>query len=247
MSLDYTPTAMITGAARRVGAEIARRLHAEGYNLVLHYRGSRGEAEALRAELESSRPHSVALLQADLNQIHQMPLLAEQALEAFERLDLLVNNASSFYPTPISSASEAQWDDLFNSNLKGPFFLTQALIPALRESGGSIVNIVDIYADRPLANHPIYCMAKAGVAMMTKSLARDLAPAIRVNGIAPGAILWSSQEPGDQEGQARYLEKIPMKRLGCPADIAEAVCFLARSHYLTGQIIAVDGGRQVSI
>lgn len=247
MNLDYTPVAMITGAARRVGAGVARQLHAGGWNLVLHYRGSRGDAEALRAELEATRPNSVALLQADLNDIGAMPALAEQAVEAFERLDLLVNNASSFYPTPVATATPEQWDDLFNSNLKGPFFLSQALLPALRESRGSIVNIVDIYADRPLASHPLYCMAKAGVAMMTKSLARELAPEIRVNGISPGAILWSSHEPEDEAARRRYLERIPLQRLGEPDDIARAVKFFAESLYVTGQIVAVDGGRQVVV
>jgi pteridine reductase len=235
--------ALITGAAARIGAEIARTLHAEGMDLALHYRGSAAAARALCLELEQVRPGSVLLVQADLAETAALRGLVERVAAFRGRLDLLVNNASVFYPTPIDTASETQWDDLMASNLKGPFFLAQAAADLLRASGGAIVNLVDIHAERPLKDHPIYCMAKAGNAMMVRALARDLGPRVRVNGVAPGAILW----PGEgmaEETKRQILGRTALGRPGSPADIARAVLFLARdADYITGQILNVDGGR----
>jgi len=235
--------ALITGAAQRVGAQIARSLHAQGMDLALHYRRSAAAAQALQAELDAIRSDSVLLLQADLNNCTEFPVLLERVRAFRERLDLLVNNASSFYPTPIDTATEAQWEDLIGSNLKGPFFLTRAAAPLLRAANGCVVNLVDIYAQRPLKEHPIYSIAKAGNAMMVKSLARELGPEIRVNGISPGAILWPEQGLSD-DTKDEILARTALKRAGSPEDIARTLLFLVRdAGYITGQIIAVDGGR----
>lgn len=237
--------ALITGAAARIGAEIARTLHAHGMDLALHYRSSAADAQALQMELETHRPGSVLLVQADLTDTAALPRLIERVASFRQRLDILVNNASSFYPTPLDTATEAQWDDLFGSNLKGPFFLAQAAAPLLRASAGAIVNLVDIHAERPLADHPLYCMAKAGNAMMVRALARDLGPAVRVNGVAPGAILWPEQGK-DDDAQRDILTRTALGRPGTPADVARTVLFLVRdADYITGQIINVDGGRTV--
>jgi pteridine reductase len=237
--------ALITGAAARIGAEIARTLHGQGMDLVLHYRSSATEARTLGAELERHRPASVLLAQADLGDCQALSDLIEQAAAFRGRLDLLVNNASSFYPTPIGNATQAQWDELMASNLKGPFFLSQAAAPWLRASAGAIVNLVDIHGERPLKDHPIYCMAKAGNAMMVRALARDLGPEVRVNGVAPGAILWPEQGMGEH-AQQQILARTALGRPGTPADVARAVLFLVRdADYVTGQIINVDGGRTV--
>ena len=237
------PVALVTGAAQRIGAEIVRHLHRAGMDIAIHYRNSSANAEALQDELEAQRPDSTQLLQADLLDMASLPKLIEQVTTWRNRLDLLVNNASSFYPTPIAEANEAQWDDLMGSNLKAPFFLAKAAAPLLREQNGAIINLVDIHAERPLREHPIYVMAKAGNAMMVKSLARELGPEIRVNGVAPGAILW----PGEglsEEAKSTILSRTALKRAGDPQDIARTVLFLARdADYITGQIIAVDGGR----
>ena len=235
--------ALITGAAHRIGAQVARRLHAEGMDLVLHYRSSEAAARELRTELESARAHSVMLLRADLHDCGGFaPLLAR--IRGFRnRLDLLVNNASSFYPTPFGEATEAQWEDLIGSNLKGPFFLAREAAGLLRESRGCIVNLVDIHAERPLKEHPVYSIAKAGNAMMVKSLARELGPEVRVNGIAPGAILWPEQELSDG-AKDEIVSRTALQRAGSPEDIARTLVFLVRdADYITGQIIAVDGGR----
>ncbi len=249
MAESVTPlagrVAMITGAAQRIGAEIARTLHREGMDLALHYRSSAAEAKNLRQELEQGRPDSVLLVQADLGDTEALRALCEQVAAFRGHLDLLVNNASSFYPTPIDTATEAQWDELMGSNLKGPFFLAQAAAPWLRASGGAIVNLVDIHAERPLKDHSIYCMAKAGNAMMVRALARDLGPAVRVNGVAPGAILWPEQGMGE-EAQRQILARTALGRPGTATDVARAVLFLARdADYVTGQIINVDGGRTI--
>lgn len=243
--MTTSAVALITGAARRIGAHTSRTLHRAGYNLALHYRGSGEAAKALCAELNQARPQSAATFQADLNTLSEVRQLAQNALQQWGRIDVLVNNASSFYPTPLESCDERQWDDLINSNLKGPFFLCQALADTLRQQRGVIVNIADIHGDQPLGNHPIYCIAKAGNRMMTRSLAKELAPQVRVNGIAPGAILWPEHDAElDNEQKQRILDKVPLKRPGGPEDIAQAVLFLAQSgSYMTGQIIAVDGGR----
>jgi pteridine reductase len=240
-------TALITGGVRRIGAAIARILHKAGMNLALHYRSSATEAETLWEELNQQRPDSVILLQADLLDTPGLPNLIERATACWNRLDLLVNNASSFYPTPIGKATEAHWDELIGSNLKAPFFLSQAAAPYLQMARGNIINMVDIHAERPMRKHPIYCAAKAGLLMLTKSLARELGPSVRVNGIAPGAILWP--ESGVSEAmQAHVLSRVSLLRLGEAEEIARSVLFLVRDGtYITGQIIAVDGGRSLWI
>jgi pteridine reductase len=218
-------------------------LHAQGMDLLIHYRNSAGNAESLRNELEIDRADSVLLVQADLHAPNSYHKLIESALTFRGRLDLLVNNASSFYPTPLEEVSIEQWDDLIGSNLKAPFFLSQAAASALRQSQGAIVNLIDIHAERPLKGYPIYSVAKAGNAMLVKSLARELGPDIRVNGIAPGAILWPEQGLSEKE-QEMILERTALKRPGTPEDIARTLLFLLRdAPYITGQIIAVDGGR----
>ena len=235
--------ALITGAAHRIGAQIARTLHAQQMDLVLHYRSSESAAKALQAELEASRRNSVLLLQADLNRCLGFAAVIEQVRAFRGRLDVLVNNASSFYPTPLGDASEEQWDDLIGSNLKGPYFLTKEAAPLLRTANGCVVNLVDIYAQRPLKRYSIYSIAKAGNAMMVKSLARELGPAVRVNGISPGVILWPEQGLSD-DTKEQILGRTALKRAGSPEDIARALVFLIRdADYTTGQIIAVDGGR----
>lgn len=235
--------ALITGAAQRIGATLARVLHGAGCQLMLHYRRSADAAQALAAELNAVRSGSVATLGADLVDPAAPAAMIEQVRDRFGRLHILVNNASSFYPTPLATASAADWDDLMGSNLRGPFFLAQAAAPLLREGGGCIVNLVDIYAERPLAEHPVYCMAKAGNAMMVKSLARELGPEVRVNGISPGAILWPEQGL-DETAKATILKRTALARAGGPEDIGRTLLFLVRdAPYITGQIIAVDGGR----
>lgn len=240
-------TALITGGVRRIGAAIAHILHDAGMNLALHYRSSVADAERLRDELNQRRSESVILLQGNLLDTSRLPALVEQAANRWQRLDLLVNNASSFYPTPVSTATEAQWDELMGSNLKAPFFLSQAAATHLRAVCGSIINIVDIHAERPMSKHTLYCAAKAGLVMLTKSLARELGPEIRVNGIAPGAILWP--EGGVSETLQSYiLSRVALRRLGQPEHIARTLLFLVRDGgYITGQIIAVDGGRSLSM
>lgn len=236
-------TALVTGAAHRIGAVTVRTLHAAGMNICLHYRSSAEEAANLQEELQRRRRNSVILLQADLLDTKGLSHLAQRAHAAWGRLDVLINNASSFYPTPVGTVSEADWDDLVGSNMKAPFFLSQAVAPVLHESGGCIVNLVDIHAERPLKEHPVYCMAKAGLVMMTKSLARELGPKVRVNGVAPGAILWP--EAGlDDHVEREILDRTALKRHGDPRDVAAAILFLIRdADYVTGQIITVDGGR----
>ena len=238
--------ALITGAAHRIGATTAHTLHAAGMNIVIHYRNSDGAAKALQQTLEAERPESVALVQGDLHQTDQLPTLIQQASAAWGRLDVLVNNASTFYPTPLGTITESNWDDLIGANLKAPLFLAQAAAPHLQQQNGNIINIVDIHADRPLKEHTVYSIAKAGLAMLTKSLARELGPEVRVNGIAPGAILWPENEM-DDETKADILSRTALKRSGEPADIARTVRFLIQdAHYTTGQILSVDGGRTLS-
>jgi pteridine reductase len=235
--------ALITGAAHRIGAELARRLHAAGMNIALHYRNSKEGAESLASELNGKRPDSVVLIQADLLDTANLPALIDAARAPWQRLDVLINNASSFYPTPISSATEAQWEDLFGSNLKAPFFLAQAAAPELTTNRGCIINIVDIHAHRPMKEYPIYSAAKAGLAMLTMALARELGPEVRVNAVAPGAILWPEHEI-DEAQKEKILERTALKRQGSPADIARTALFLIRdADYISGQIINVDGGR----
>jgi pteridine reductase len=242
------PVALITGAGRRIGAQLAKSLHEAGYRIIVHYNRSLNEAGALADELNQARPDSAVALQADLSDIDQIDDLARRALAQWGQMDVLINNASTFYPTPLGTATTDQWDDLISSNLKAPFFLIQALAEPLRQQRGCIVNIVDIHAERPLKGYPIYSAAKAGHVMLTKSLARELAPDVRVNAIAPGAILWPEQDAElAPEERKNILQRVPLKRSGSPLDIADTVLFLIKnSPYITGQIIAVDGGRSVT-
>lgn len=240
---DPRPVALVTGAARRIGAAIARHLHAVGYDLVLHYRSSAAEMHALVSELEAARAGSTLALQADLADFDRLPELVAQAIGRYGRLDGLVNNASTFQPTALGTTTPAQWDALFASNARAPFFLAQAAAPHLKATRGAIVNLVDIYAERPLRGHAVYCMAKAALAMATKSLALELAPDIRVNAIAPGAILWAENETSDEK-RAAMLARTPLARTGTPEEIAEAVRWLLLdARYTTGQILRIDGGR----
>lgn len=233
----------MTGAARRIGATVARALHREGATVVLHYKASAAEAKALQAELNALRVDSCFLLQADLLATEQFPNLISRLVEQTGRLDVLINNASSFYPTPLGSIQEQQWEDLIGTNLKAPLFLSQAALPYLRQSHGTIINIADVHGLRPLPEFSVYCTAKAGLIMLTQVLARELGPQIRVNGIAPGAILWP-ERPMSEEQRTELLAKTALERLGSPEDIARTVLFLVRdASYMTGQVIAVDGGR----
>ena len=241
------PVALITGAAKRIGAVIATHLHAAGYDIALHCRHSTAEAETLAASFNAKRADSARVLRADLADLTSLPTLIENVVAHFGRLDALVNNASAFYPTPIDTATSAQWNDLFASNAQSPFFLAQAALPALRKAKGTIVNLVDIYAERPLAGHALYGMAKAALVAMTRSLALDLGPDIRVNGIAPGAVMWPSDGKAYDDRQA-LLARTPLKRAGTPEDIASAVLWLIRdAPFVTGQIIRIDGGRSLSV
>ena len=239
---------LITGAARRVGAEIARVLHARGARLMLHYRDSASEATELAGALNLQRPDSVATVRADLLDLGQLPCVVAACISKFGRLDGVVNNASSFFPSPIGEISPAVWDDLMGSNLQAPLFLAQAAAPYLAESGGAIVGIIDIHAERPLKNYVVYILAKAGHAQLIRSLALELAPKVRVNGVAPGANIWPEGTQRFSEGErARIEATIPLGRTGEPRDIARAVAFLLSSDaaYITGQVLAVDGGRSV--
>jgi pteridine reductase len=234
---------LITGAAHRIGAAIARTLHAEGMDLVLHYRSSEAPALSLQQDLEQQRADSIRLVQADLHATAELDRLIATAVDFRGRLDLLVNNASSFYPTPLAEADESDWDDLIGSNLKAPFFLSKLAAPLLKQSSGCIINLIDIHAERPLKDHSIYSVAKAGNAMLVKSLARELGPEVRVNGVAPGAILWPEQGL-EAEAQQEILSRTALKRPGSAQDIARTLLFLVGdANYITGQIIAVDGGR----
>src|SRR5271155_655031 len=236
---------LITGGARRIGAEIARTLHAAGANVFIHYRSSAAAAVALADELNKVRAHSAAIHAAHLLNAEAPEKLVAAALLEFGRLDVLINNASSFYPTPLGQISVPQWDDLIGSNLKAPLFLAQAAAPSLRAQRGLIINIIDIHGLRPLKAHPVYSAAKAGLAMLTRSLARELGPQIRVNGIAPGPVLWPEGDL-DEELKREIIGKTALKRHGTPQDIARTALFLARdAPYVTGQIIAVDGGRSI--
>lgn len=238
------PVALVTGAARRIGAVIAETLHAAGYRVIIHCRRSRGEADALAARLNAARAGDAVVLSADLLNHADITTLATQAGTQWQRLDLLVNNASSFFPTPVEGTTLAQWNGLIGSNLAAPFFLSQATAPLLRASRGSIVNLIDIHGGRPLAGHPVYSTAKAGLHMLTRALAKELAPTLRVNGVAPGAILWPESGLSDAARES-IVASTPLQRTGTPQDIANAVLFLARSPFITGQILTVDGGRSL--
>ena len=243
--MNTPPLALVTGAALRIGARISEQLHREGYNLILHYRHSDEAASALAARLNQARPDSCRLLQCDLADMTALEAMIHN-LKTEPRLDLLVNNASSFYPTPVESVSQQDWDQLINSNLRAPFFLGTALAPQLTRAEGCIINLVDIHAERGLKGYPIYSIAKAGLQMMTLSLARELAPRVRVNGIAPGPILWPEAEAElDQQERQQVLNKTLLGRTGTPDDIAQAVLYLTQARYVTGHILKVDGGRSL--
>ncbi|HEY4646887.1 MAG TPA: pteridine reductase [Steroidobacteraceae bacterium] len=236
---------LVTGAARRVGAAIVRMLHAHGANVLIHHRAAAVAAAELAASLNAVRRGSAAVVKAELREISAHAGLVQRALSEFGRLDVLVNNASSFYPTPLGEIAESQWDDLIGSNLKAPLFLSQAVAPQLRRTHGLIVNIVDIHARRPLKRYTVYCIAKAGLAMLTRSLARELGPDVRVNGVAPGPVLWP-EEDIEAALKAEIIERTALKRQGSPEDVARAVLFFAcDAPYVTGQILAVDGGRSI--
>jgi len=234
---------LITGAARRIGAACARRLHQQGYNVFLHYRSSEQDALQLSQELNNIRTDSVKIVQADLLKFEQLSSLVEEVKAAWGSLDVLINNASEFYPQQFEGVTEQEWDDLLGSNLKAPFFLAQKCSGLLAENQGCIVNIVDIHAERGLKGFPVYSIAKAGLAAMTKVLAKELGPEIRVNAVSPGAVLWPEAEMSEQE-KTETLQRVALKRTGEPDDIAKAVVFLVKdAPYMTGQILSIDGGR----
>lgn len=238
-------TALVTGGARRLGAVMVRALHGAGADIVLHYRSSSDAAQALAGELNEQRANSVTLARADLLDPNAPATLAAAARSAFGGLDILINNASTFYPTPVGRIDERVWSDLIGTNLKAPLFLAQATSAALADSGGLIVNLVDIHGLRPLRHHPVYSVAKAGLIMLTKSLARDLGPRVRVNAIAPGPVMWPDAGV-DETLRERIIDRTVLKRAGSPADIARAVLYFAcDAPFVTGQVLAVDGGRSI--
>jgi pteridine reductase len=237
--------ALITGSSRRIGAVIVKNLHTSGMDVGIHYNSSKTEATSLCAELNELRPNSASIFSGDITLVNETENLVKDFISWSGRIDLLVNNASSFYPTPIGTITENHWNDLIGTNLKGPLFITQAASDALRKAHGSVINLIDVHTRSPLKNHPAYSSAKAGLKMLTRSLAKDLAPEIRVNGISPGAILWP-EDGISEEAKKSILEQIPLNRTGSPQDIADCVLFLLnQANYITGQIIAVDGGRSV--
>ncbi len=248
------PVALITGAARRIGAEIARLLHHNGYRIIIHCNNSIGEAQQLADELNAQRNNSAIVIAAELATEEGCEYLMSEVLSVdgpFEgRLNVLINNASVFYPTAFypttdEEATDEQWQQLFATNLRAPFLLAQKAAATLKKSSGSIINITDIHGERPLKGYSIYCMTKAGLISMTRSLSEELAPNVRVNGVSPGAIMWPEAEIDDQEKQKKVLAKIPLGRMGAPRNIAGTVLFLLENTYITGQIIKVDGGRSV--
>jgi pteridine reductase len=240
---------LVTGGAKRVGAAICRRLHAAGASVAIHYLSSAQQAQDLRDELDAQRPDSAAVFQSDLLDVAALPQLVEAAIEKFGRLDALVNNASSFYATPLTEIDEQQWTDLLGTNLKAPLFLAQAAAPELRRRHGAIVNIVDIHAERPMQGHLLYSVAKAGLVALTKGLAQEMSPQVRVNAVAPGVIVWpEGAEWEDDERRRKIVAHTLLKREGEPDDIARTVHFLLNdSPYITGQVIAVDGGRSINL
>ncbi|VEL96539.1 pteridine reductase [Alteromonas sp. 76-1] len=265
---ENSPVALITGAAKRIGATMAKTLHSAGYRVIIHYGHSAEDAKALVNSLNAKRPNSAICLQADLCKLEDITRLAEQAtapdafslgsntvhadsnvkagsnVKAMGRIDVLINNASSFYPTPLGDISSNDWQALVGSNVQGPLFLSQALWPTLKASNGCIINMVDMHIDRPLPHHTVYGLAKTALASITRSLAVEMAPEVRVNGIAPGAILWPERELEHDQKQ-RLLDSIPLGGLGSPEDIANTATFLISANYITGQVIYVDGGRSL--
>jgi pteridine reductase len=248
---NTTPVALITGAAKRIGAATARRLHGAGFNIVVHYSQSAGPAQQLVWELNQTRTDSAQLVQADLLQTDAPSRLVEAAAGHWQGLDALVNNASSFYPTPVGDITEADWQDLVGTNLKAPLFLSQAAAPYLKARRGTIINITDVHAERPMVNFPVYTAAKAGLLGLTRALARELAPEVRVNAVAPGSILWPETQQGEEKSEAAkaaILQRTPLGRIGDAEDIARTIEFLVtNAPYITGQVIPVDGGRNLFI
>ena len=240
---------LITGGAKRVGASICRLLHANGANLMIHYRSSVNEARALQAELNLQRPNSVAIIQGDLLNLSVLPSLVQETIKHFGKLDVLINNASSYYPTEIGDIQEEQWQDLMGSNLKAPLFLSQAAAVELRKQHGCIINITDMHVERPKKGYIVYSVAKAGLVTLTKSLAHELSPEVRVNAVAPGPVMWPEDNPQfDELYRQRVISQTLLKRIGEPNDIAKAVKFLIQdAPFITGQVIAVDGGRSLNL
>ncbi|HWI25033.1 MAG TPA: pteridine reductase [Lysobacter sp.] len=240
------PVALVTGAARRLGAAIARTLHAAGFDVALHCHRSRAEADALAKALDAARPGSALVLPADLAEFDRLPELVANTVGWRGRLDALVNNASAFFPTPFGATTPAQWDALFAANARAPFFLTQAAAPHLRATRGAVVNLADIHAERPLREHAVYGMSKAALVHMTRALALELAPDVRVNAIAPGAILWPEDDGKSDAAKAALLARTPLGRTGTPEEVAEAVRWLLQdARYTTGQVLRLDGGRML--
>ncbi len=237
-------TALVTGAANRIGAQIARTLHQNGANLIIHYRESLDNADALVRQFNDQRANSACCLQAELSDIDAIETISRQAAQSFDGLDILINNASSFYPTPLGEITDKDWNNLIGSNFRAPLFLSQACYPYLLATNGAIINMLDIYASLPLKNHSLYCCAKAANTMLVKSLALEMAPKVRVNGIAPGAILWPENNAASQAQQQKaILAKIPLLKRGSPESIVQAVLFLLTNEYITGEVIRIDGGR----
>lgn len=241
-------TVLVTGGARRIGAAIVRELHAAGMNVAVHYRRSAADAQSLVEQLNAERPDSAQVFQADLKDVQAIPELIVAVAQRWGGLYALVNNASEFFPTPVEEVSAKHWDDLFESNAKAPFFLSQAAAPYLREQGGAIVNIVDIYAQRPLVGYPIYSAAKGALVILSKALALELGPRVRVNAVAPGAILWPEDQPPDEVEKQATLASIPLGRTGSVEEVAGAVHYLlgADSAYITGAVLNIDGGRHLT-
>ncbi|HEC26746.1 MAG TPA: pteridine reductase [Gammaproteobacteria bacterium] len=240
------PVALITGSANRIGACIARHLHQQDYRVIIHYHSSAETAQKLVDELNQQRASSADAVKANLSEPEEVTQLAERAVKCFGQLDLLVNNASRFFATPMGEVTVAQWENLVNTNMRAPFFLAQALQQELAANNGCIINITDVYGHRPLEHHPVYSMTKAGLIMLTKSLSKEMGPEVRVNGVSPGAIIWPDSDLSDKR-KSEILDSISLERIGGPDDIAETVAFLAKAGYVTGQVIAVDGGRLVQI
>jgi pteridine reductase len=236
---------LITGSAKRLGAFNAAFFHQAGWNIVLHYNQSAVPAINLAANLNQQRPNSVRLVQGSFNSLSDIKQVGKDAIDAFGRLDCLINNASAFYATPMGTIDEQDWTTLVGSNMQAPLFLAQSCVQALKETQGSIINMVDIHAMRPLQKHSLYCMAKAALVSMTYSLAQELAPLVRVNGIAPGAILWPETDLADDQ-KSEILRHIPLQRIGSEKDIAQGIEYLLNANYVTGQILAIDGGRSVA-
>lgn len=244
---NHSKCALVTGSSKRIGAATVRMLHQADYNVIIHCRSSRQAADELAKDLNDQRANSASIIQGDLNDEKIYNKLIEQAYQCWERLDVLVNNASSFFPTPVGSITMDHWDNLVNSNMKAPLFLSQAAAPYLKQTNGCIINMIDVHGQRPMKEHPVYCAAKAGLAMLTMSLAKELGPDIRVNGVAPGAILWPENDMPEATKNI-ILERTSLKRPGKPSDIAKTILFLVKeADYITGQIIAVDGGRSINI